>query len=58
MTYESKSGYVFDICEVCNRKLNEIEELFCDTKTEETGILHKLCDSCLNTRYGGKYLAL
>ena len=58
MIYESKSGYIFDICEVCQKELNEAEKVFCDAKTEETGIFHKLCNNCLNLKYNGKYPAL
>ena len=42
MVYESKSGYIFDICEVCQKELNEAEKTFCDNKTEETGNFHKI----------------
>ena len=58
MIYESKSGYIFDICEVCQKELNEAEKTFCDAKTEETGIFHKLCNICLNAKYNGKYPAV
>ena len=58
MIYESKSGYIFDICEVCQKELNEAEKVFCDAKTEETGIFHKLCNICLNAKYNGKYPAV
>jgi len=57
MVYESKSGYNFDICEVCQKELSEAEKTFCDNKTEETGILHKLCNKCLEEKYNSKYPA-
>ena len=56
--YESKSGYIFDICEVCQKELNDIEKSFCDDKTMKTGLLHKLCQKCLDEKYNGIYPAL
>ena len=56
--YESKSGYIFDICEVCQKELNDIEKSFCDDKTTETGIWHKLCNKRLDEKYNGVYPAL
>ncbi len=58
MIYEPKSEYIFDICEVCQRKLTKGEKIFCDTKTKETEVFHKLCNSCLDLRFKGRYPAL
>jgi len=58
MVYESKSGHIFDICEVCQKELTDQEKYFCDTKTEETEIFHKLCNYCLNSKHKGSYPAL
>lgn len=58
MIYESKSGHVFDICEICQKSLNEVEKVYCDGKTVETGIFHKLCNNCLDLKYNNEYPAL
>jgi len=58
MTYESKSGYIFDICQFCQKELSEMEKLLCDSKTYETGILYKICHNCLDTKFNGKYPAV
>jgi len=58
MIYGSKSGYIFDICQFCQKELSEMEKVFCDSKTVETRILYKICHNCLDTKFDGKYPAV
>lgn len=56
--YESKSGYIFKECEYCHAVLDEMEILYCDTKTAETEIFHQICHNCLLSRCNGRYPAV
>lgn len=58
MIYESKSGFIFEKCEFCQKPLNKMEKKFCDEKTVETEIFHQICSSCLDIKCNGLYPAL
>ncbi len=55
MNNPNKPNYIFDDCEECGKKLNEMEKDYCKKMTDQTNYYCSICSACLDKEYEGKW---